>query len=259
MALLVSDREAPSGGIVRTLTLSRPDRRNALDPPTLDALRAALDAAVRDGVRVLVVTGDGAAFCSGYDLGLGDLAPAGDALPDETVLRTMAAVRDVPLPTVARVNGAAYGAGFELAISCDLRVAAADAVLCLPPARLGIAYAPGGLARLASLVGTAVARRLVFTAEPVPAERARTLGLVDDVVEKDKLDDAVRQLADGMAGAAPMAVRAMKRTLNALEARLSDADREAADADRRSCYASEDVAEGLAAFAQRRAPKFRGR
>ncbi len=259
MAVLVDDRPRPCGALVRTVTLARPDRRNALDPEHLQALARALDeAAAAEGVRAIVITGQGTAFCSGYDLGV-PLSAQEQTPPDALVVQTMAVVRACPLPVVARVNGPAFGAGLELAISCDVRVASEQASFCLPPARLGIAYAPDGLARLAGLVGTSTARRMVFTAEVVPASRASEIGLVDELVDPAALDARVEAIVSAMADTAPLAVRAMKRTFNALEAKLDGAVRQAAESDRLRCYASEDAAEGLLAFAERRAPLFHGK
>lgn len=258
MSVLVSDRDSPSGAVVRTLTLSRPERRNALDPDTLAALQqAVLEAAATDEVRALVFAGAGKAFCAGYDLRVP--FPQDDRVPDALVVRAMAAVRDCPLPTVARLHGPAFGAGLELAISCDVRVASDAASFCLPPARLGIAYAPEGLSRLAQLVGTSKARLMAFTGRPVTAPVASSWGLVDELVPSEALDEAVNSLADTMADAAPLAVRAMKKTFNRLEASLSKALYEEAEHDRLACYASDDAREGVRAFGEKRPAKFTGR
>lgn len=257
MSLLVTDRALASGAVVRTLTLDRPDRRNALSPEQLGRLRAAVEAVERDSsVRALVIAGSGRAFCSGYDLGTA--FPEGDSAPDTIVVETMRAVRACAVPVIARVQGAAFGAGLELAISCDLRVCSTHVSFCLPPARLGIAYAPEGLARLVSLVGTARARRMTFTAQVVDAATALDWGLVDELVAADALDAAVESLANTVASMAPLAVRAMKRTFNALEAALGAAERNSAERERISCYGSADASEGLEAFMQKRPPIFRG-
>ncbi len=261
MALRVDDRARPHGGLVRTLTLDRPERRNALDPDHLRALMIALEAAAADRlVRAIVITGHGSAFCAGYDLSNSLTPPADtDEAPDSLVMQTMAAVRACPLPIVGRVNGPAFGAGLELAISCDVRIAANSASLCLPPAKLGIAYAPEGLARLVSLVGTSTARRMTFAAEVIPAAQALTWRLVDEVVSPEELDTRVDSLANAFADTAPLAVRAMKKTFNALEPSLSADARRVAEIDRLECYRSADAAEGLQAFAEKRAARFSGR
>lgn len=258
MAIVVGDRTLAGGGQVRTLTLARPERRNALDPDHLLQLADAFDAASEaPDVRVLVVAGEGRAFCAGYDLSeaFPDVAHA----PDEIVVRTMSTVREAPLPTIARIHGAAFGAGLELAISCDLRIAAEEATFCLPPARLGIAYAPEGLARLVSLVGTSQARRIAFAAPVVDARTALAIGLVDEVCPAAELDARVEALANTLAGHAPLALRAMKKTFNRLESRLPPEARAEAELERVACYRSEDAAEGLAAFTEKRPPRFLGR
>jgi enoyl-CoA hydratase/carnithine racemase len=251
---LVSDRARPHGGLVRTLTLSRPDRRNALDPEHLARLVDAFDAAEADPlVRAVVLQGEGKAFCAGWDLS----HPFDPADPDGPVRRAMARVRACALPVVARVEGAAFGAGLELAISADLRVAGPGASFCLPPAKLGIAYAPEGLARLVALVGTAAARRMVFGAGVVDAQEALRIGLVDAL--SDEPEAHVARLVDALADTAPLAVRMMKRTLDALEPAMPPDARAAMEPARQALFASQDAAEGLAAMVERRPAKFLGR
>lgn len=256
MPVVVTDRTSESGALVRTLTLSRPHRRNALEPEHLNALEEAVVAAGDDErVRAVVIAGDGQAFCAGYDLSV----PFPDDAPDGLVVRVMSAVRNCPRPTVARVQGPAFGAGLELAISCDVRIASSQASFCLPPAKLGIAYAPGGLARLTSLVDTSKARLMAFTARVVNADLALRWGLIDELVSPLELDEAVRGMADAMANAAPLAVRAMKKTLNRLETSLSEEAFAEAEQDRLACYRSDDTAIGLQAFLEKRTPRFTGR
>lgn len=239
---------------MRTITLERAARRNALDPEHLHLLaRAFADVEHAPDVRCVVVAGEGSAFCAGYDLA-SPFPPEGP-LPDSLVVRAMGAVRECRVPVIARVHGPAFGAGLELALGADVRLGSENASFCLPPARLGIAYAAPGLARLAALVGTSHARRMVFTGEIVSAARALALGLVDEIAAD--LDTRVEALANAIADNAPLAVQAMKRTFGALE-RLPPELLEAADRDRARCYASADAAEGLAAFTERRAPDFRG-
>ncbi len=254
-ALLVEDV-----GRVRVLTLSHPERRNALTPALLDELAAVYGPGASPGVRAFVLRGAGGkAFCSGYDLDA--LAPAGEGeLPDDAIQRTLALLEAHPAPTVACVEGAAYGAGFELATACDVRVAAASARFCLPPARLGVIYAPEGLARLASLVGMGQARRLALTACVVDASEAKSIGLLELLVPEGQSPDAVaRALAESFAAGAPLAVSGMRQVFASLaRGPLDDAERARLRALRRAAFNSEDVREGRAAFLEKRQPVFKG-
>jgi enoyl-CoA hydratase len=256
VALRIEDRPAPSGGLLRTLTLDRPDKRNALDADHLGQLSAAFAAAAADEeVRVLVLQAEGSAFCAGYDLS----SPFGELAPDGLVVTTMEALRACELPVIAVVEGPAVGAGLELALAADLRVASDAASFCLPPAKLGIAYGPAGLARLVSVVGTARARRMVFTAGTVRADEAARIGLVDELVPTEAGTTArerAGQLAETVATMAPKAVRLMKRTFDALE---HGRDTAPLEPERRALFASQDAAEGLRARTGRREPRFTGR
>jgi enoyl-CoA hydratase len=268
VALRIDDLPAASGGLVRLVTLDRPEKRNALDAAHLRLLDEAFAKAAGDErVRALVLQAEGPAFCGGYDLS----SPFDALAPDGLVVTTMQALRACEVPVVAVVEGPAVGAGLELALSADFRVASEAASFCLPPARLGIAYGPAGLARLAAVVGTARARRMVFTAETVPSREALRIGLVDEVVAPDSeptdemlahvpgtwatARERALQLAGTIAAMAPKAVRLMKRTFDALE---HGRDISGLEPERRALFASQDVAEGLRAQAERRTPRFTG-
>lgn len=257
MALRIDDRAALAGGVIRTFRLQRPERRNALSPELLDRLLQVIQESERDPeLRGLVFTGEGRAFCSGYDLG----HPLAGEAPDFRVVKTMAALRACRIPTLAQINGHTFGAGLELAASCDLRIAVSSAAFGLPPGKLGIAYAPGGLARFESLIGSAALRRLLFTGQSVDAAAALSMGLVDELVpDLERLELRAAELSEQIASMAPLALRAMKRTLNAFEKTLSAEDLEVAEEERRQCFESEDAKEGVAAFLERRAPRFRGK
>jgi enoyl-CoA hydratase/carnithine racemase len=248
-------------GTVRVLTLSHPERRNALTPALLDELAVAYSPESTSGVRAFVLRGEGGkAFCSGYDLEA--LAPAGEGeLPDDAIQRTLALMEAHPAPTVACIEGAAYGAGFELATACDVRVAASSARFCLPPARLGVVYAPEGLARLVSLVGLGQARRLALTACVVDATDAHAMGLVEQLVlDGVAAHAAALGMAQAFAAGAPLAVAGMRQVFTALSrGPLDGAERDRLRALRRAAFNSEDVQEGRAAFLEKRAPVFKGR
>ncbi len=254
----VEDRD---GGL-RVITLDNPQKRNALDDEMLADLAKAVAPKGSAQVRVLLVQGEGPAFCAGYDLSaLGPAAPKG-ALPDEHIFDVFRALADHPAPSVALVRGPAIGAGCELACACDFRVGSTAAVLCMPPAKLGVVYSPEGLWRLANLVGVAKAKLMFLTARRVPAATALAWGLLDEVwneAERQSESHAVA-LCTELAAAAPLAVSGMKRSFRLLSAsRLGKAERAELDALRRKAFNSEDVQEGLAAFLDKRPPEFRGK
>lgn len=256
-AIRVEDR--PGG--LRVLTVSNPSKRNALDPALLEQLRLSLDPASAVGVRVLVVRGDGAHFCSGYDLaGLERLAPGGP-LPDEPLQQTLAALEAYPAVTLACVRGGAFGAGAELALTCDLRLFGDDALFCLPPAKIGVVYAPEGLRRLSALVGPARAKLLFFTGRRLNPEQCWDWGLCEAVHDAAGVEAAAFQLAEEIAGNAPLAVAGMKRAFQLL-AGPGPIDPQALAQLRElrlQAFLSEDAAEGRAALFEKRPPRFTGR
>ncbi|NTX33529.1 enoyl-CoA hydratase/isomerase family protein [Myxococcus sp. CA033] len=248
----VEDRE----GGVRVLTLSNPARRNALN----DAMLARLDAALEPAphVRVLLVRGAGGTFCAGYDLT--HLGPPGadGRLPDDALVECLLKLEHHPVPSVALVQGAAVGAGFDLAASCDFRVGAPDTVFLMPPAKLGIVYSPEGLARATRLVGLSRAKQLFLTARKLDAREALDWGLLD-ACEGDAEAQAFALCAT-LAGHAPGAVSGMKESFGLLSrAPLGDAEQARLRALRAAAFGSEDAKEGRAAFLEKRPPRFTGR
>lgn len=254
--LLVDERVG-----VRVLTLSNPSRRNALTLQLLEELTAALGRAARDGVRCVVLRGEGEkAFCAGMDL---DQVHGEDARSGTAVLpaieEAMRAVENAP-PVVAYLNGAAYGVGCELACACDLRVARAGAEICIPPTRLGLVYSAEGIGRVSAVVGTARARRMFLTAQPVDAKTALAWGLVDEVRPAGKAFAAALALAQVVAENAPLALTGTKRAFALLSRpRLDAHEREELWALQKRTFASEDAKEALRAFRERRKPSFRSR
>jgi enoyl-CoA hydratase len=233
-------------GAVGLLVIDRPERRNALNTEACLELVAALDAHVDAGARVIVLTGADGHFCAGADLS----GVEGDDL--------RAALRDlldrlvaVPLPVLAAIDGAALGAGTQLAVACDLRVATAEARFGIPAAKLGLMVDHWTVQRLASLAGHGPARAMLLAADEISGTKAETLGLVQ---RTGSLDDAL-DWAAAIAELAPLTIAGHKLAINRLEPSL--ADDEVAEALRRA-WASADVAEGMAAFKERRPPSFRG-
>ena len=252
---------------VATLTLNRPDRLNAMSGPMLDALLAALPRLTDDAtVGVVVLTGAGRGFCAGGDVKA--MAEGrefgGDTLEDKAQgLRAKMEVarwlHEMPKPTIAMVRGAAAGAGLSLALACDLRIASDSARFATAFARVGYSGDFGGSWFLTQLVGTAKARELYYTAEIVDAPQALALGLVNRVVPDARLEEETLSLAGRLARGPRVALRYMKRNMNAAEAgTLKDSlDLEAWHHTRTGF--TEDHREAARAFVDKREPVFRGR
>ena len=246
---------ADCGDGVRSLTLSNPARKNALDDVALEQLRAAL--AGPDPVRCWLIRGEGqGAFSSGYDLS--SLTEVGEGpLPDEAIGDVCDLLQRHPAPSVALVTGPAFGAGCELACACDFRIGDAKAVFCLPPAKIGVVYAARGIRRVAALTGLGRAKWMLLTGARIEAEEARSFGLLDVLTA----DAEVRAMAvcRELAAAAPLAIAGMKKTFSALMNGGPSADEgKALEQLRRAAFNSADAREGREAFLARRAPKFSG-
>nr|WP_203615613.1 enoyl-CoA hydratase [Streptomyces sp. SID13726] len=243
---------------VRTLTLNRPYRRNAADPELWQALREALAAVTRDrSVRALVLTGAGGAFCSGADLKSGDSRHPLDKVRDLNDVAVL--LHELPFPTVAKVTGVAVGAGWNLALGCDLVVATPESRFSQIFTRRGLSPDCGGTWLLPRLVGLQQAKRLTLLAETIDAEEARALGLVTWVVPPEEIDEFVADLGRRLAAGPPVALAQTKALLNEAtsstlyEALASEARAQAAN------FATTDAQEAYAAFAEKREPHFTGR
>jgi enoyl-CoA hydratase/carnithine racemase len=248
------------GEAIARLTISNPERRGALDHELLDALA---DATRSLEARCLVIRGTGEVFSSGYDLGnLGEqkFEQAAERLVAHPFHEAIEALDAYPYPVVAQLGGHAIGGGLELAITCDLRIAAAGVKLSMPPAKLGLIYSHTGLRRFVEVCGEARTAELFYTGHSVAAERAERWGLVNDVVERERLEERVLEVATEIAGHAPLSLAGNKRVLRALrDPRLPrELERELIEL-RESCFRSEDFREGVRAFAEKRKPVWRGR
>jgi enoyl-CoA hydratase/carnithine racemase len=258
----VSDKlqlDHPADGVAR-LTIANPQRRGALDHEILDALARharSLDA------RCLIVRGSGAVFSAGYDIGnledqrFEESAERLVAHPFHDAIEALEAYR---YPVVGEINGHAISGGLELALTCDIRVAARGAKLGMPPARLGLIYSHTGLAKFIDACGAANTAELFFVGDNVGAERGARMGLVNEVVDRDQLEERVLALAASIAANAPLSLEGNKRVIRALRARPlpPEVERELI-ALRESCFRSEDFREGVRAFAEKRRPVWRGR
>ncbi len=256
MADLVETRVADHVG---TITLNRPEKRNALTTAMIEALHATVAAlGNRPDVRVIVVAGAGQAFCAGLDLR--ELATQREAGRVEThsLEEALELLERSPLPTIAAVQGDAIAGGCELALHCDLRIVADTARLAMPLARIGIAVPVALTWKLVDTIGAAATKELLFTGEPVGADSALALGLVNRVVAAADLDRTVAEVARQIAHNAPLSVRAMKAFVQrATEERHSRRRHDLYEVFRR-VQASADAREGLAAQLERRPPRFRG-
>ena len=234
-------------GRVALVTIDRVERRNALDHAALDGLQAALDAALAAEVRVLVLTGAGGHFCAGADL-----TTVEDDAFIEALHRLLDGLRTAPFPCVAAIEGAALGAGTQLAVACDLRVATADAVFGVPAGKLGLMTDQWTVQRLALFAGQGPARAMCLAAETYSGEQALGFGLVQRL---GGLAEAMAW-AETIATLAPLTLAGCKVGLNEAEglSGWSSAYREAFE----RAWASDDLAEGLAAFSERRPPNFTG-
>lgn len=248
------------------VTLNRPDRKNAITRAMLDELAALLDEVERiPDDRVVVLTGAGDAFCSGADLTDRDNAAlfAGGRGGALSGMRTFSAVaarlHRLTKPTVAAVNGVATGAGANLALGCDLVVAADDARFSQIFVRRGLTVDFGGTWLLPRLVGMQRAKELALLGDMVSADRAEAIGLVNRVVPRAGLDAAVAELAARLAAGPPIAMGFIKAGLNQAFALSMDDALELESANQATCFATADTAEAMRAFVERRDPKFEGR
>lgn len=256
--------DEPAEGVVR-LTISNREKRNALDHPILDAITATLTelADLKGRARCVVVTGAHGMFSAGYDIG-----EIPDAEFEEQAERLVAypfteaidALEAFPWPTVAALPGHTIGGGLELALACDLRVAKDGIKLGMPPAKLGLVYSHTGLRRFIDAIGAARTRELFLLARYVDANTALSWGLVNRVAPEADLEQQTLELAGELAGNAPLSQLGNKRVIAALlsaEGELDeDVERELIEL-RRASFASEDIREGMRAFAEKRAPRWK--
>lgn len=238
-----------TNGAVVTIELAREEKRNALDAEMVSALGAAVDTAVSDGARAVVLTGRGPVFCAGADLS----GPVYDPAFLDTLVATLQRIEAAPVPVLAALNGSALGAGLQLAMVADLRVMAPDALIGIPAAKIGVAVDEWTIRRLVSLVGSGAARGILIGCDSLGAEHALSLGFAN------RLGDLAQaqEWAASIAGLAPLTLQHYKLVLNADGARDEPAAERVAAMMR--AWESDDLAEGRAARTERRAPQFQGR
>ena len=250
---------------VVTLTLNRPDRLNSFNVRMHEEVAKALADTVGQGdARALVITGAGRGFCAGQDLSDRAVAPGGDRVDlglslDDRYNPLIRRLADIPIPTICAVNGVAAGAGANIALACDIVIAAKSAKFIQPFVNIGLMPDSGGTWILPRLIGQARALGLALTAQPLPAEQAKEWGMIWDVADDDQLGGATASLAEKLASMPTLAIARIKQAIragwsNSLDVQL-DLEREG----QRALGYSADYREGVAAFMEKRQPSFSGR
>jgi enoyl-CoA hydratase/carnithine racemase len=252
--------EVEDRGAVRHVVLNRPEKRNALDAQLVGALHDALRAAADDSaVRCVVVRGAGAMFSAGLDVAaLAQLASEPQRLRElrGALLDCWSLCEEMAKPTIAQIHGGCLGGALELALACDLRVMAADALAGVVETRLGLLPDLGGCSRLPAIVGLGRAKELVMASKLVDGREAERIGLVNRVAPAAELDAATEQLTGELLACAPLAVGLAKRVLDAAAMPALAATLEQELTAQQLCVASADFAEGTRALSERREPRF---
>jgi len=256
--------ETRNGGVL-TLQLNRPDRLNALNPELAQSLAAAVERAAGDpGVRAVILTGAGRAFCSGGDLqAIRALRDAGRTRELEPLLRAgthlILTLRTMEKSVIAAVNGPAAGAGMNVALGCDYRIASEQAIFGQNFAKVGLFPDYGGTYLLPRMAGESRAAWMFFTGEMISAQEAMRIGVVDRVVAQERVMPEAQALAAQFAEGPSMVLGAVKRVLFGPEKAKLERALVLEDEQQMRCFGSEDCTEGIRAFFEKRAPKFQGK
>lgn len=256
-------RITKSSDHVVQITIDRPDFRNAFDEPLIELWVERLTQVASDAPRAVVLTGEGEVFCAGYDIR--SIDPDQDLalpLPDTRFERVIHALAALPCPVIAGLSGDAFGGGFDLALACDFRVAWPQVKLAMTPCRLGLVYGLTGVARLLAVLGGPLTRRMLLSGLPLPAIQAENQGILELVSTRQDVLAAAHDLAARIADNAPLAVRGARQAISLLEGamplHLSAEALARTEEQRIQAFGSADLREGLAAFAQKRQPRFQG-
>ncbi len=250
-------------GAVRHIVLNRPEKRNALNGDTITELGAAIEGAADDeSVRVVIVRGEGPLFSSGMDLN--DLRElSGDAGRLRSFRRPLLAwwnlLEEMPKPTICQIHGAALGGAFELALACDFRTMAEDAMAGIMEVRVGLLPDVGGCSRLPSIVGLGNAKELIMTGKVIDGREAHRIGFANRIAPADELDALTEAFANELLQCAPRAVGMAKRVIDASAKPALAATLEQEVQAQEALAATDDFAEGTKAFFEKRQPEFAGR
>lgn len=251
-------------GGVATITLNRPAVANRIEPADLAALSDLFDRITADpAIRVLVLTGTGRIFSSGYHLGdlqdraSAQAAPASEPPRGTDFEATVDKLENLRLPTICKLNGGVYGGATDLALACDFRIGDPGAQMFMPAARLGLHYYESGMVRYVTRLGVNAAKLLFLTARRIDAQEMFRIGYLTTLCKEGELDATVDGLVRDLSSMAPLSVAGMKRAIDEIARNALDRDAFAQRA--QACFASEDIKEGLRAFHQKRPARFSGR
>lgn len=249
---------------VLTLTLNKPEKRNLLTLSMLDQITNQLNNLVKENsVRCVVIRGFGEkAFSSGYDISaIGENDMMREYENNHPLISCMKAIERFPYPVIAMMNGHAFGAGLELAVTCDIRICAANAKLGIPPVKLGVVYTYSGIRKFLNLIGPGYTKELFLTGNPVDAKKAEKIGLVNYVVSEEEIEEFTYNFAEEISKNAPLSLNVMKEMINVWERNqtLSKQDEDLIKSLIQNVQNSDDYKEGQRAFEEKRNPVFKGK
>lgn len=250
-------------GAICTLTLNRPEKRNLITPRMLELLKSELQRLEQeDNVRCVVIKGAGdKAFSSGYDIGaIGKNDMIAHHEGDHPLGRALKTIENFPYPVVSMMNGHAFGAGLEVAVTCDIRITVNDCLFGMPPTKLGVVYSHSGMKKFLDLIGPGYTKELFLIGKPISSERACEIGLVNFIVDREQLEASTYAIASEIAENAPLSLRALKKITNTLSIKeVSPEDEKLIREMTLEVQNSEDYKEGQRAFAEKRKPEFKGK
>ncbi len=259
--LLIEDKD-----FISTITINRPEKRNSLTPEILLEIGTELKRLKDQGkTRCLVIRGSGdKAFCSGYDIAaIGKIKDdmMRDYRGNHPLILASKAIENFPFPVIAMINGHAFGAGLEIALTCDIRISVDSALFGMPPAKLGVIYPYSGIRRFINLIGIGYTKELFLSGRNIDAQMAQKIGLVTHVLPKTEIEEFTYKLGYEICENAPLSIRTLKGMINAWERNqpLRSQDEETIKEMILKVQESEDYKEGQRAFSEKRKPKFQGK